>query len=276
MTILEAIKSVLENEPDGLTCKAITNHILTKQLYTFKAKDPNAIVGQCIRRHCCGLDFPSAHPVKHFTIVSGNRGSAVYSLLNHSLSNGLQSRQLPVSASSDLLPEEKMLLFYNEHKRILKDQLIDMILRNDPKFFEHLVVKLLIALGYGYGSEAGKVVGKSHDGGIDGVINEDKLGLDKIYIQAKRYDPERHIGSKDIQAFSGAMKKVNKGVFITTSSFTREAKKEVNEQVGKQIALIDGSMLTELMIGYGIGIRSVQSFETYEIDFAFFDPDQYR
>ena len=274
MTILEAIKSVLANEPAGLTCKAITNLILNRQLYTFKAKDPNVIVGQCIRRHCKGLDFPSAHPVKHFIIASGNRGSAVYCLYDpKSACDAKESHKPSASASSDMLPEEKMLLYYNEHKRALKVQLIDMILRNDPGFFEHLVVKLLIALGYGYGTEAGKVVGKSHDGGIDGIINEDKLGLDKIYIQAKRYDPERHIGSKDIQAFSGAMKKVTKGVFITTSSFTREAKREVEEQVGKQIALIDGSMLTELMIVYGIGIRSVQSFETYEIDFAFFDPD---
>lgn len=92
--------------------------------------------------------------------------------------------------------------------------------------------------------------------------------MDKIYIQAKRYAPNNHVGSKDIQAFSGAMKKVTKGVFITTSSFTKEAQREVQEQVGKQIA-----MLTELMVHYGIGIRNVQTFETYEIDTAFFEID---
>ena len=97
--------------------------------------------------------------------------------------------------------------------------------------------------------------------------------MDKIYIQAKRYAPNNHVGSKDIQAFSGAMKKVTKGVFITTSSFTKEAQREVQEQVGKQIALIDGAMLTELMVHYGIGIRNVQTFETYEIDTAFFEID---
>lgn len=126
-------------------------------------------------------------------------------------------------------------------------------------------------MGYGYGTDAGKVVGKSHDGGVDGIINEDKLGLDKIYIQAKRYGPTNHVGSKDIQAFSGAMKMVSKGVFITTSSFTKEAQREVQEQVGKQIALIDGAMLTELMLHYGVGIRSAQTFETYEIDTSFFE-----
>ena len=132
------------------------------------------------------------------------------------------------------------------------------------------MVKLLLALGYGYGTEAGEVVGKSHDGGIDGIINEDKLGLDKIYVQAKRYAPSNNVGIKEVQAFAGAMKKVSKGVFITTSGFTKEAKKEVQEQVGKQIALIDGATLTDLMLRCGIGIRSVQTFKTYEIDTEFF------
>lgn len=145
-----------------------------------------------------------------------------------------------------------------------------MILNNDPSFFEHLVVKLLLALGYGYGTDAGQVVGKSHDGGIDGIINEDKLGLDKIYIQAKRYASSHNVGCKEIQAFSGAMKKVTKGVFITTSSFTKEARKEVLEQVGKQIVLIDGALLTDLMLRSGVGVRCVQTFGTYEIDTDFF------
>lgn len=273
MTILEAVKVILGKEPGGLTCKEITRRILSENLYTFNAQDPNAIVGHSLRKHCQGLDFPSAHPIKHFYIVSGKRGTAVYSLIDQSKREDdcTEPKKPPISSSSDLLPEEKMQKYHNEHKQSVKDQLLDLILNNDPGFFEHLVVKLLLALGYGYGTDAGKVVGKSHDGGIDGIINEDKLGLDKIYIQAKRYAPTNHVGSKDVQAFSGAMKKVTKGVFITTSSFTKEAQREVQEQVGKQIALIDGAMLTELMLHYGIGIRNVQTFETYEIDTAFFE-----
>lgn len=273
MTILEAVKVILGKEPGGLTCKEITRRILSENLYTFNAQDPNAIVGHSLRKHCQGLDFPSAHPIKHFYIVSGKRGTAVYSLIDQSKHEDdcTEPKKPPISSSSDLLPEEKMQKYHNEHKQSVKDQLLDLILNNDPGFFEHLVVKLLLALGYGYGTDAGKVVGKSHDGGIDGIINEDKLGLDKIYIQAKRYAPTNHVGSKDVQAFSGAMKKVTKGVFITTSSFTKEARREVQEQVGKQIALIDGAMLTELMLHYGIGIRNVQTFETYEIDTAFFE-----
>ena len=273
MTILEAVKTILSKEASGLTCKEITNRILSARLYTFNTSDPNSIVRHSLRRHCQGLDFPSAHPVKHFYVVSGKRGTTVYSLLDqaHTARSNSASKKPPISSTSDLLPEEKMQKYYNEHKESVKNQLLDMILNNDPSFFEHLVVKLLLALGYGYGTDAGKVIGKSHDGGIDGIINEDKLGLDKIYIQAKRYSPANHVGSKDIQAFSGAMKKVTKGVFITTSSFTREAQREVHDQVGKQIALIDGAMLTELMLHYSIGIHSVQTFETYEIDSAFFD-----
>lgn len=101
---------------------------------------------------------------------------------------------------------------------------------------------------------------------VDATQGFGKLGLDKIYVQAKRYAPTNRVGSKEIQAFSGAMKKVRKGVFITTSSFTKEALKEVHDQVDKQIALIDGSMLTDLMLRYGVGIRNVQTFEIYEID----------
>lgn len=272
MTILEAIKTVLSQEKNGLTCKEITGHILAEELYTFNARDPNSIVGHCLRRHCQGLDFPSAHPIKYFYIVSGKRGTAVYVLLEQKGIASVDStpHKPPISSASDLLPEEKMQKYYNEHKESIRNQLLDMILYNDPSFFENLVVKLILALGYGYGTDAGKVVGKSHDGGIDGIINEDKLGLDKIYIQAKRYAPANRVGSKEIQAFSGAMKKVRKGVFITTSSFTKEALKEVHDQVDKQIALIDGPMLTDLMLRYGIGIRNVQTFETYEIDSTFF------
>ena len=274
MTILEAIKTVLSKETNGLTCKDITKRILSEKLYSFNAQDPNAIVGHCLRKHCQGLDFPSAHPVKQFYIVSGKRGTAVYNLLNQAdQGHEKRSQKLLISSDSDLLPEEKMQIYHKEHIKSLKNQLLDMILNNDPSFFEHLVIKLLLSLGYGYGTDSGKVVGKSHDGGIDGVINEDKLGLDKIYIQAKRKAPTNRVGAPDIRNFSGGMHKVNKGVFITTSSFTAEAKKEIHKQEGKQIALIDGNLLTELMINYGIGVRSIQSFETYEIDSAFFDAD---
>ena len=146
MTILEAIKTVLSKETNGLTCKDITKRILSEKLYSFNAQDPNAIVGHCLRKHCQGLDFPSAHPVKHFYIVSGKRGTAVYNLLNQAdQGHEKRSQKLLISSDSDLLPEEKMQIYHKEHIKSLKNQLLDMILNNDPSFFEHLVIKLLLS-----------------------------------------------------------------------------------------------------------------------------------
>lgn len=272
MTILEAIFEVLNRNGHGLTCKAITEQILQEKLYSFNTPNPNTMVGHCLRKHCKGLTFASAHPIKHFVIVSGKRETAVYWLLSktHETSDSVRSN-VPISSDSDLLPEEKMQKNYDAHVAAIKEQLLDSIMNNAPDFFEQLVVKLLLELGYGYGTDAGKVVGKSHDGGIDGIINEDKLGLDKIYIQAKRYSSDNKVGSKEIQAFAGAMKGINKGVFITTSSFTKAAQKEAYDQPGKQIALVDGNTLTDLMLRAGVGIHTVKSFDTYEIDSQFFD-----
>lgn len=268
MTILEAILKILKKEKGPLSSKEITERIIAENLYSFNTPTPNSIVRLTLRRHCVGLEFASSRPVKYF-YLAGVRAATVYGLLSDA-PNEPSTNKVTKTKDSELLPEEKMQKVYQEHCKELRDQLLNSILNNDPSFFEHLVVKLLIALGYGYGSDAGKVVGKSHDGGIDGVINEDKLGLDKIYIQAKRYAPSNTVGRKEIQAFSGAMKTVTKGVFITTSSFTKEAQKDAKEQYGKQIALIDGTMLTDLMINYGIGIRNRQTFNTYEIDMDFF------
>lgn len=119
-------------------------------------------------------------------------------------------------------------------------------------------------MGYGYDNTAGRVTGRSHDGGIDGIISEDKLGLDLIYIQAKRYG-KRSIGRETVQAFVGAMENVQKGVFITTSSFTKEAIAFVERQQ-KNIRLIDGALLADLIIKYKIGINSAQTITLLKID----------
>ncbi len=164
------------------------------------------------------------------------------------------------------------------HKQHLKEtqkQLIEAILNNPPAFFEELVVSLLLKLGYGYNQDSGMVVGKPHDGGIDGIINEDALGLDKIYVQAKRYTSSQSIGRPELQAFAGAMMAggVKKGVFITTSTFTKSARDYSIQQTEKNISLIDGDTLTALMIQNEVGVRSVQSYAVYEIDSNFFSLD---
>ena len=126
-------------------------------------------------------------------------------------------------------------------------------------------------MGYGSDELSGHVLGKSHDGGIDGVIYEDKLGLSKIYIQAKRNDSSNTIGTPLLQAFVGAMQDVQKGVFITTSTFTKEARNYAEKQQQKSLKLIDGDLLAELMIKYGIGLEKVQTYTVYKINEDFFE-----
>lgn len=126
-------------------------------------------------------------------------------------------------------------------------------------------------MGYGYDASSGIVVGGSHDGGIDGIISEDKLGLDLIYLQAKRYALKNSVGRKDLQAFVGAMQNVQKGVFITTSTFSNEARKYAEQQQQKNLKLIDGEMLNALMIKYEVGITTEDSIKIYRVDSSYFE-----
>ncbi len=142
---------------------------------------------------------------------------------------------------------------------------------NSPDFFERLIVDLLLKMGYGYDNNSGIVVGGSHDNGIDGIINEDKLGLSLIYLQAKRNSYSNKVGRPELQAFVGAMQNIQKGVFITTSEFTPEAVRYVECQQQKNLKLIDGKMLTRLMVKYEVGIVSQQSLKIYRIDNMYFE-----
>jgi restriction system protein len=153
----------------------------------------------------------------------------------------------------------------------LADELISNILNCSPEFFENLVVKLLVGMGYGGSiTEAGKTVGKSGDGGIDGVIKEDKLGLDIVFIQAKRW--EGVVGANAIRNFVGALagQKANKGVFITTSNFTKDALQFV-QQIQQKVILIDGQQLAQLMIDYDIGVSLEKSYQVKRVDHDFFE-----
>lgn len=155
----------------------------------------------------------------------------------------------------------------------LKNDLLQLVKNNTPKFFEKLVVDLLVAMGYG-GShqDAAQAIGKTNDGGIDGVISEDRLGLDKIYIQAKRW--ENTVGRPEIQQFKDALadQVAKKGVFITTSSFSKEA---IESAKKSRIVLIDGDKLTSLMIEFGLGVQIERSFYIYKIDQDRFDEDNF-
>lgn len=270
MTIVEAIKKVLESSSDGMTTQKIYDEIVANGFYTFGAKNPVGVVNSQLRRRCKDLDFPTAYPVKLFEISGYAGKKPKFRLLSRQDSSGEEAKPPKVVERTDLLPEEKLGIALAEHIESIKQQVFDSVINNSPAFFEHLVMDLLLEMGYGADKASGVVTGRSHDGGIDGIISEDKLGLDLIYIQAKRYEPSNKVGRKELQAFIGAMEHVRKGVFITTSSFTREAMSFVEKQQQKNIKLIDGKLLVDLLVKYEVGLNAVKTISLYRIDFDYY------
>ena len=181
-------------------------------------------------------------------------------------------KKVPGDVEEDT-PEESLKAAYDSIRTRLADEILEMVKSSSPSFFEWLVVDVLVGMGYG-GSreEAGKAVGGSNDGGIDGIINEDRLGLDVIYIQAKRWD--NTVTKPEIQKFAGALagQKAGKGVFITTSTFTSGAQEYVRT-VGTRIILIDGRQLADFMIDYNVGVTTEATYELKRIDTAYFEDE---
>lgn len=170
-------------------------------------------------------------------------------------------------------PEETIDLAYQNIRQSLAQELIDSVYRMSPAFFERLVVELLVKMGYG-GSikDAGKAIGKTGDEGIDGTIKEDKLGLDIIYIQAKRWQPGNVVGRPELHKFVGALagQGAKKGIFITTSSFSKDALNYAPKNETK-IVLIDGVQLAQLMIDYNLGVSVQRSYEIKRLDNDYFE-----
>lgn len=170
-------------------------------------------------------------------------------------------------------PEETIDNAYQKIRRSLAQEIIDTVRSLSPSFFERLVVELLVKMGYG-GSikDAGKAVGKTNDEGIDGTIKEDKLGLDIIYIQAKRWQAGNIVGRPELHKFVGALagQGAKKGIFITTSTFSREAK-EYTPRNETKIVLIDGDELAQLMIDYNLGVSSQRLYEIKRLDSDYFE-----
>ncbi|MHC8509479.1 MAG: restriction endonuclease [Rhodospirillales bacterium] len=151
--------------------------------------------------------------------------------------------------------------------------MLDRVRSGTPAFFEQIVVDLLLAMGYGGSSDnPGRTLGKSGDGGVDGVIDQDALGIDQIYIQAKRWKDGNKVGVGEVNGFAGALdrKKAQKGILITASSFTEDAEKAVKE-MSSRIVLIDGDELARLMIRYEVGCRKEDTLHLKKIDEDFFD-----
>lgn len=181
---------------------------------------------------------------------------------------------LEAEAAAVLTPDEVMRNAHRQLEAALADDLLQRIRAASPAFFERVVVRLLIAMGYG-GSVADidrALVGGSGDGGVDGVIDQDLLGLDRIYVQAKRYAEGNSVGSGAIRDFFGSLDryKASKGLFVTTSSFTQSAR-ETADLLSKRLVLIDGTQLARLLIRHGVGCRVEETLHIKKLDEEFFD-----
>ncbi len=193
---------------------------------------------------------------------------------------GFYQKWLPKSADSVEMeevpvrtPDEVLQGAYQTIRNDLATEILDRLLKGSPEFFENVVVELLVSMGYG-GSrqDAGERIGRSGDGGIDGIIKEDRLGLDVIYIQAKRW--QANVGRPEIQKFVGALQgqRAKKGVFMTTSGFSSDALDYVS-RIDAKVVLLDGSQIANLMIDHNVGVSPVMTFVIKRIDSDYFDED---
>ena len=176
----------------------------------------------------------------------------------------------------EITPEEKIEVAYQQMRSALVEDLLEQIAQQTPEFFERLVIRLLVAMGYGGSEEeiSEMVVGKPGDGGIDGVIKQDKLGLDRIYIQAKRWK-NNTVGSSEVRDFVGALsiKNATKGIFITSSRFPQNIHQDIQQIHDKKVALIDGALLCQYMLDYNIGVSVQNVYEIKRIDSDFFSEE---
>lgn len=209
-----------------------------------------------------------------FKVLRGSNPTDETSSTNGTESNAARStNSSPQQDANDTLtPRERIERLYQAMNQELADEILSAVLDSSPQFFERLVVDLLVAMGYGgTHRDAGQAIGQSHDGGIDGIINEDRLGLDRVYIQAKRWKPDNTVGSPEVQKFAGALQgqRARKGVFITTSSFSSAARAFV-QNIESKIVLIDGEQLGQFMIEFGIGAVTTQKLVLKRLDQDYF------
>ncbi len=172
-----------------------------------------------------------------------------------------------------LSPEEALATSYQQIRASVEAEVLDRAKAMSPERFEKLVLDLLLKLGYGGPFGSGVHIGKSGDGGVDGVIRQDKLGLELIYIQAKRW--QGSVGPSTVREFAGSLSahRARKGVIITTSTFTAEARKDA-ERMGDRIVLVDGSQLATLMYEVGLGVAVASTYEIKSPDSDYFEPPE--
>lgn len=190
---------------------------------------------------------------------------------------GTKPAFVPEIEPTTTTPEEQITIASAALTEALRDALLARVLEASPAFFEKLIIDLLLAMGYG-GSQADAAdqLGRTGDGGVDGVIREDQLGLDRVYLQAKRYQPGNIVGSEMVQAFIGALvgKGAQKGVLITTSTFSKPALNAASQSGGLRLVLIGGEELTRLMIRFNVGVRVARTVDIKRIDLDYFGDEE--
>ncbi|MDE0251075.1 MAG: restriction endonuclease [Gammaproteobacteria bacterium] len=182
----------------------------------------------------------------------------------------------PRVPSSEETPEEQLERAAEELRITLESEVLNLVRGSPPEFLERVIVDLLVAMGYGGGDAAkSRVTGRSGDGGIDGTIREDALGLDEVYVQAKKYAEGSNVGEGDLRNFAGAIDAAgtSKGVFVTTAGFTRSAQDYIARSP-KRIILIDGEELARLMVQHGVGVRTRDRYEVKRVDEDYFDQEE--
>lgn len=182
---------------------------------------------------------------------------------------------VPAVTPESSTPEEQLESAHKKLRKKVEVEVLEAVRAASPQFFEKLVVELLVKMGYGGSlADAGEALGRTGDGGIDGVIKEDHLGLDAIYVQAKRWTTDKNVGRPEVQGFAGSLlgRRGRKGVFITTSGFSSEAREYVT-QIESKIVLIDGPTLAALMVDKGVGVTTVSSFDVKRVDTDYFSEE---
>ncbi|MBP0723927.1 restriction endonuclease [Bacillus sp. RG28] len=197
-----------------------------------------------------------------------------YGCFNEFINNTSNEKKTPeISINDERTPLELIDYNFNVLKNELQELLLEKILECSPSFFESMIVDLIVTMGYGGSvNDAGRAIGKTGDEGIDGIIKEDVLGLDMIYLQAKRWKVDSTVSRPDIQGFVGSLvgKKASKGIFITTAKFSKEAR-AYTESIEKRVILIDGQDLTNLMFKYNVGVSDEEVYTIKKIDLDFFE-----
>lgn len=277
--IRQRISVDMKLSPDELTEKlpsgsqtVFANRVAWSAVYLHRAGTLERTKRGVFRITARGHELLKQNPAK-INIQTLNQFPEFVTFHKGSANGAASEEEQPAKLTKSQTPEEQLSAAYKVLREALATDVLEAVKKSTPNFFEELVVDLLVAMGYGGSMEdAGRAVGRSGDGGIDGIIKEDKLGLDVVYVQAKRWTGG--VGRPVVQAFAGSLEGVRarKGVLITTSHFSQDALEYVRV-IEKRIVLIDGKQLADLMIDHDIGVNVAHTYKVKRLDSDYFESE---